>query len=85
MVTATDAPGCQVMRQLARPFIELPVRAAPITDDEREAVRDGVDGMLDQVGDVPGDAATLNASAPLCQPGQRAGDPRACEREHERP
>jgi hypothetical protein len=59
---------CEAVRSL----VELTIRPAAIADDERDPIGDGVDRVLDQVRDVPGDALTLTLPA---RGVRRAGSP----------
>ncbi len=52
MVTATDPLGCQVVGQPVRLVFELGVRDLAVAEDQRDPIREGVDGMLEQVGHV---------------------------------
>ena len=52
MVTGTDPPGGQVVGQAVRLVFELGVRNLAVAEDQRDPIREGVDGMLEQVGQV---------------------------------
>ena len=52
MVTGTDPLGGQVVGQPVRLVFELGVRDLAVAEDQRDPVREGVDGMLEQVGHV---------------------------------
>ena len=53
-----DALRRQVVREPVRARVELRVGHDPVADDERHPIGDGVDGVLDEVGDVPGHATS---------------------------
>jgi hypothetical protein len=52
MVTGTDPLGGQVVGQPVRLVFELGVRDLAVAEDQRDPVREGIDGMLEQVGHV---------------------------------
>ncbi len=52
MVTGTDAPGGQVVGKPVRLVFERGVRDLAVAEDQRDPIREGIDGMLEQVGHV---------------------------------
>ena len=56
VVAGADAVGGEVVREPVGARLELRVGLDPVADDQRDPVGDGVDGVFDEVGDVPGHA-----------------------------
>ena len=54
VVAGTDAVGREVVCEAVGALVELRVGLDPVPHDQRDAVGDGVDGVFDEVGEVPG-------------------------------
>jgi hypothetical protein len=52
VVTRADPLGGQVVGKAVRLVFELGVRNLAVAEDQRDPIREGVDGMLEQVGQV---------------------------------
>src|SRR5262249_24945966 len=61
--------GREMVREPVRPRLEVGVRIDPIAGDQRDPLGDGIDGVLDQVGEVQGHTTSTAVAAGDRKPG----------------